>query len=83
MGFGITAGLRQGFVQLVAVDAGIVEGVAAAPMRQRQFGRHPDVLLLDGACRPPGGVRGGGAGHHQIGPHAVDVERCAQRRNAS
>jgi hypothetical protein len=79
----VSTGLRQGFVQLVAIDAGIVERVPAAPMRQRQLGRHPDVGLLDRVDPTPGGVRGRRAGHHQIGPHAVDAERRAQRRNTS
>ena len=53
----VRAGLRQGRVQLVAIDAGIVERVAAAPVRQRQLGRQPDVLLIDGGCAAPRGVR--------------------------
>jgi hypothetical protein len=80
--FLISTGPLQGRVQLVAVNAGIIEGIAAAPMRQRQFGGHPDVLLLDGVRAAPRGVRGGGPSHHQIGPHAVHVERRAQRRDA-
>lgn len=79
---GLGAGLGQGLVQLLAVDARVVEGIAAAAVRQGQLGGHPDVLLLDGGRAAPGCVRDRGAGHHQIGPHAVHVERRAQRRDA-
>ena len=57
-------------------------------MRQREFGRHPDVVFTDGdspgrfACpglRPaPGRMGHRGARNHQIGPHPVHIEGCAQ-----
>ena len=81
VGLWFGTGLLESLVQLVAVDAGIVEWVAAAAMRQCQFGRHPDVLLLDRVRAAPRGVRDGGPGHHQISPHAVYVECCTQRRD--
>lgn len=78
----VDARQRQRLIQLVAVDAVIVERVATTTMRQRQFCCRPDILLLNGADTTPGGVRGGGPGHYQIGPHAVHVERRAQRSDA-
>ena len=50
-------------------------------MRQRQFGRHPDVLLGHCSRTTPGRVRHRRTGHHQIGPHPVDVEGRTQRRD--
>ena len=77
------AGLRQRLVELLRVQSRIVERVAATPVRQRQFGGHPDVLFVDGVGAAPGRVRDGGAGHHQVGAHPVDVERRAQRGDPS
>ena len=48
-------------------------------MRQRKFGRHPDVLFGHGHHTAPGGVRNRGAGHHKVRAHTVDIERGAHR----
>ena len=64
----------QGRVERVLVDAGRVERVAAAPVRQRQQGRDPDVLLGDRVAPAPGRVRHRGAGDDDVGAHAVDLE---------
>ena len=86
--FGRLFGLRECLVEALLVQARIIERVAPAPVRQRQFGRHPDVLLLDGDlprrfARPvptptPGRVRHRRAREHQVSPHAIHVERRAQ-----
>ncbi len=60
LGLWVDARQRQRLIQLVAVDAVIVERVATTTMRQRQFCCRPDILLLNGADTTPGGVRGGG-----------------------
>ena len=69
----------QGLVERLLVDPRLVERVAAAPVRQRQPGGDPHVLLVDGVGPPPGRVRRRRAGDHEVGPHAVDVERGAHR----
>ena len=48
-------------------------------MRQRQLGRHPDILLAHGIAAAPRGVSNRGPGDHQVGAHAVDVECGAHR----
>ena len=63
------------------IDAGIVEGIPAAAVRQCQFRGRPNVLGGNTVRFAPGGVRDGRAGHHQIGAHTVDVEGRAQRRD--
>ncbi len=51
VGFGLSvsgfARLLHRLVELAGVQAGVVERVAATTVRQRQFGGHPDVLLVD------------------------------------
>ena len=80
---GLLLRLSHRVVELFGVQPGVVERVAATPVWQREFGGHPDVLFRDGVrCAAPRGVRDGGARHHQIGPHPVDVESRAQRRDA-
>jgi hypothetical protein len=71
--------LRQCSVELPWVDSGIVERVTAAPVRQRQLGGHPNVLLAHRVAATPRRVGNRGPGNHQISAHAVDVERGAQR----
>ena len=69
-------------VELFRIKAGVVERVAATSVRQREFRCHPNILLRDYRCATPRGVRDGRACHDQIGPHPVDVESRAQRRDA-
>ena len=69
-------------VEQFRVESRIVERVPPAPVRQRELGGHPDVLLAHRISSAPGGVGNRGARHHQIGTHAVDVKRRAQCRDA-
>ena len=69
-------------VEHVRVKPWVVERIAAAPVRQRKFRGHPNVLLGHCIGPTPRGVRDGRACYHQIGPHPVDVESGAQRRDA-
>ncbi len=81
LGFRWCAGVGQRLVELFAVQSRFVERIAAAAVRQREFGRDPDVVNTHGLGTPPGRVGHRGAGHHQIGTHPVDVEGGAQGRD--
>ena len=83
VGLGLLAGALHGVVEGLLVDACLVEGVAAATVRQREAGRDPHVLLRDRFRSPPRGVRGRGAGDDEVGAHPVDVERGAHRGDAA
>jgi hypothetical protein len=74
---------RHRVIELRRVEPRIVERVTPAPVRQRQFGGHPDVGFLDGLRSPPGRMRHSGARHHEVGPHPVDVERRTQSGDAA
>ncbi len=81
VGCGVRARLAQRVVERLLVDPRLVEGIATAAVREREPRGHPHVLLGDRGGTAPGGVRACGAGHHQVGPHAVDVEGGADRRD--
>ena len=70
--------LLHRLVELFGIQAGIVERIAATPVRQREFGRHPDVLLSDRVGPAPRSVRDRRPRDHQIGTHSVDVEGRAE-----
>lgn len=61
------------------VQTRIIERITTTPVRQGQFSGHPNVLFGHRGGTAPGGMGDGGARHHQIGAHSVDVERRAQR----
>ena len=73
------AGFPEGIVEGLLVQAGGVEGVAAAAVRQGQPGRGADVLLGHHVAAGPGGQRDRGPGGDQVGTHAVHAERPAHR----
>ncbi|GAA3106395.1 hypothetical protein GCM10017687_17700 [Streptomyces echinatus] len=73
--------LLQRLVQLVLVQARRVEGVAPAPVRQRQQRSLPYVLREHLGPPGPRRQRGGGPRHHDVGPHAVHLEGRAGRRD--
>ena len=79
LGAGIRTGFPQGLVEGLLVQAGGVEGVAAAAVRQGQPGRGADVLLGHRVAAVPGGQGDRGPGGDQVGTHAVHAERAAHR----
>ena len=76
---GLGAGFSQGLVEGLLVQAGGVERVAAAAVRQGQPGRGADVLLGHRVAAVPGGQGDRGPGGDQVGAHAVHAERAAHR----
>ncbi len=66
--------LVEDVLELLVRRVGVVEGVAAPAVGQGQARRHPHVLFGDDLASTPRCVGGGGAGHHQVAPHPVDVE---------
>ena len=64
-------------LELLVVQAGRVEGVAAAAVRQGELGGGADVFHLDDGPAGPGGVGDRSTGGDQVGAHPVDVERRA------
>ena len=88
-GWGVRA-LGRGVVEValveqalegVDVDAGGVEGVASAPVRQGEQRGDAHVLASHVGTSAPGGVGCGGAGGDDVGAHAVDVESSADVRD--
>lgn len=79
----VGVGLLHRVVELLRVQTRLVERVAPTAVRQSQFGGDPHVLLGDGVGPAPRGVRGCGAREHQVGAHALDVERRTHRRDAT
>ncbi|CAM5559320.1 hypothetical protein SFIMM107S_05927 [Streptomyces griseus] len=73
----LRTGLVQGLVELVLVQARRVEGVAATPVGECEERGLPHVVGGDLLAPRPGGQRGGGTGHHDVGPHPVHLERGA------
>ena len=78
-GIGLGAGFPQGLVEGLLVQAGGVERVAAATVRQGQPGRGTDVLLGHRVAAAPRGQGDRGPGGDQVGAHAVHAERAAHR----
>ena len=78
-GIGLGAGFPQRLVEGLLVQAGGVERVAAAAVRQGQPGRDADVLLGHHVAPVPGGQGDRGPRGHQVGAHAVHAERTAHR----
>jgi len=78
----LLAGLIHGVVELLLVDARLVEGVTALAVREGELGGDADVLVLDLLSALPGGVGAGGAGDDEVAAHAVDVEGGAHGRDA-
>ena len=70
--------LLHRLVELFGIKAGIIERVAATPVRQGEFGRDPDVFFSDRVGAAPRSVRDRRPGDHQIGTHSVDIECCAE-----
>ena len=68
------ADVRQRVVERLLVQAGRVERVAAAAVRQREPGGLADVLGGDLVAAVPGGQRDRGPGGDEVGAQAVDVE---------
>ncbi len=69
--------LLQGPVQLLLVQAGRVEGVAPAAVREGQLCGGAHVLGGDRGASGPGGQGHGGAGHHDVSAQPVHLERGA------
>ena len=78
-GIGLGAGFPQGLVEGLLVQAGGVERVAAAAVRQGEPGRDADVLLGHCVAVMPRGQGDRGPGGDQVGAHAVHAERAAHR----
>ena len=78
-GIGLGAGFPQRLVEGLLVQAGGVERVAAAAVRQGQPGRGADVLLGHHVAPVPGGQGDRGPRGDQVGAHAVHAERTAHR----
>ena len=67
-------GLAERVLEFLLVQARRVEGVAAAPVRERQPGRLADVVHRHFGAAVPRGERDRRARGHQVGAHAVDTE---------
>ena len=67
----------QRVIEGLLVRARRVERIAAAPVRQRQPGRLGHVVRRHLGPAVPRGQRHRRAGHHDVGPHAVDAVRQA------
>ena len=78
-GLWLGAGFPQRLVEGLLVQAGGVERVAAAAVRQGQPGRDADVLLGHHVAPVPGGQGDRGPRGDQVGAHAVHAERAAHR----
>ncbi len=72
-------GLLHQFVQPLAVQAGLLERLAAAPVWQHQFGRVAHVLGGDFGAAVQRGERAGRLVHHDIGTQARHFKFAAQR----
>lgn len=77
----LAAELLQRFVELVLVESRRVKGITAPAVRQREQRGLPHVLREH--IRPPGPrrQRGRRTRHHDVGPHAVHLERGTGRRD--
>jgi hypothetical protein len=73
--------VRQKLIKEFFVQAGCIEGIAATPMWQRQPGGRADIGLGDLMAALPCGMRGGGPRGHNVGAHAVDLERATHPGN--
>ena len=71
-------GFFHDVVELVAVDAGFIEWVAATSVWEGKFGCNSDVLVGHLGAVFPGGMGTGGAGDYQIGTHSINVEGCTK-----
>ena len=67
---------------MVLGETGLIKGVAATSVRQREFHRTPDVDVLDKVGSSPCGVRPGRTGDHEITAQTVHLELHADRRDA-
>jgi hypothetical protein len=74
-GIGRRRGVLERLVELLLVEAGSVERVAAAAVRQREARGDTDVVAGHDVAPGPGRVGAGGAGDDEVRAHPVDVER--------
>ena len=77
-GAGVGSGslLVKKLIKEILIQAGSIERIATSPMRQREPGCRADVEFGDLAAAVPCGMGGRCARSHDVGPHAVDLERA-------
>jgi len=80
-GLGVLLVVTEEGVEQVLVEAGGVERVAPAPVRQREPGGDADVVTRHVGATLPCGMGARGAGRDEVGAHPVDVEAGADGSN--